>query len=425
MSAVEVLTEGLLALYYPVRELRGAVPRDGVYLVVANHPNGLIDPVLVRILLRRRPAFLAKSTFWDNPVSRWTMLASHALPVYRAHEGDTAKNDETFRLCRELLKGGGWLALFPEGKSHSEPTLLALKTGAARIALSTLDEAPGLPLRVLPLGLLYEDKVVFRSRAVGSVGEPVEIADLLDAYRADPRQATEVLTERIEAALGAVVLQGQTEELRRAFYAVAGWTQVRQGTGGSAPPRGDLAAREAAARALASRWAESGPDQRAAGVAAFVQFERRMTELGVDDPLAVLDPHPPRVLARTLGLVALAPIAAVGACLGWLPYRAVRPVASRIAGGSSDVEATVKVLLGALVMTVHYAGLALAACWGLGLSWGLAVLLVGPLSGYVALRFDERWALRREALRGLWLARDEDVRTAVESERAELIRLVG
>ncbi len=425
MSALEVVTERLLALYYPVRELRGAPPSEGVYIVVCNHPNGLLDPLLVRLLLRRRPGFLAKSTFWDNPLGRWAMESSGAMPVYRAQEADTSKNERTFQRCRDLLKGGRWLALFPEGTSHSSPTLLALKTGAARIALSTLAEAPDLPLRVLPIGVFYEDKAVFRSRAAGTIGAPIPVADLLADYRVDPRRAVDRLTERIEQGLGAVVLQGETEELRRAFYAVAGWVQARAGTAGGAAPRGDVAEREARARELAERWAESDDMHRGAAVAAFQQFERRMAELGVQDPLAVLDPDPPRVLARTLGLLALAPIAAVGALLGWLPYRAVRPIASRMARGNTDVEATLKVLLGLVVMTSNYLGIALVAGLAAGPGWGLELLMVGPLSGYMALRFDERWALRVEALRGLWLARDADVRDAMAREREALVRAIS
>jgi 1-acyl-sn-glycerol-3-phosphate acyltransferase len=442
MSAFEALTEGLLKLYYPVRELRGALkppssspnsqssPRGGrtadpVYIVVCNHPNGLLDPLLVRVLLRRRVGFLGKSTFWGNPLGRWAMRSSGALPVYRAHEADTSKNEETFQRCRELLQRGEWLALFPEGKSHSEPTLQALKTGAARIALSTLTQAPSLPLRILPVGLFYEDKAVFRSRAVGTIGEPVEVADLLDAYRDDARVGVDRLTERIERALGAVVLQGETEELRRGFYAVAGWTQPRVGTAGSAPAPGELALREERARALARRWAAGSEEERGAAVAAFQQFERRLIELGIGDPLAVLDTDPRKVLARTAGLVALAPIAAVGVVLGWLPYRTVRPIAARMARGNHDVEATMKVLLGLVVMTAHYGLLALVAGVALGPAWGLGLLMLGPLSGYMALRFEERWALRVEALRGLWRARDADVREAVARERAVLIAAVG
>lgn len=429
MSAFDALTESLLALYYPQRAIRGRVPRDGVYIIVANHPNGLLDPLMVRLLLKPsggpRPGFLAKSTFWENPIGAITMNAAGALPVYRAQEADTSKNEQTFSQCRALLKGGGWLALFPEGKSHSEPTLQPIKTGAARIALSTLAEAPELSLRILPVGVFYEDKVVFRSRAAGTVGEPVEVRDLLDRYATDPNGAVDALTERVEAALSAVVLQGETDELRRGFFAVAGWTLARKSSSGSQAPVKELAQQEAKAREIAELWARSPVDQRRQAVAAFTQFERRMSELGVDDPLSVLSPNLRRVAARTLGLMALAPIAALGAVLGWVPYRLVKPVAGRLAAGNDDVLGTIKVLLGALVMTVNYLVIAGLVGWLFGPVPGLAALVVGPLSGYMALRFDERRALRVDALRGLWRARDAEVREVVERERQALVEAVG
>ncbi len=435
MNLYDALNERLLALYYPQRAIRGKIPMataDGkrpVYIIVANHPNGLLDPLMVRLLLKPaggpRPGFLAKSTFWANPVGRLAMTAAGAMPVYRAHEADTSRNEETFSRCRAMLKSGGWLALFPEGKSHSEPTLQPIKSGAARIALSTLEEAPDLPLTILPLGIFYEDKAVFRSRTAGTVGEPVPVRDLLEQYRADPKVAVDLLTERIEEALGAVVLQGETEELRRGFFAVAGWTAARRATGGSAPPLKDLALQEARARELAALWAATPPEQRRVAVEAFGRFEARMAELGVDDPLAVLQPRLGRVFARTVGLVALAPFALLGAVLGWLPYRAVRPIANRLAAGNDDVLGTIKVLLGLLVMTINYTVLALIAGWLLGPPIGVATFVLGPLSGYMALRFDERLALRLEALRGVWSARDGDVRAAVAREREVLIGVVA
>lgn len=429
MSVFDALTEGMLALYYPQRAIRGRVPNNGVYIIVANHPNGLLDPLMVRLLLKPsggpRPGFLGKSTFWDNPVGAMVMDAAGAMPVYRAHEADTSKNEHTFARCRTLLSSGGWLALFPEGKSHSEPTLQPLKTGAARIALSTLAEHPELPLRILPVGVFYEAKAVFRSRAAGTVGEPVEVRDLVERYGIDPSGAVDALTERVEAALSAVVLQGETDELRRGFFAVAGWTLARQASSGSQAPVKELAQQEAKARELAKLWARSPEEQRLQAVAAFTQFERRMAELGVDDPLSVLSPNLTRVAATTLGLLALAPIAALGAVWGWAPYRLVRPGAERLAAGSDDVLGTIKVLLGALVMGVHTLAVAGIVGWFGGWAAGLAALLVGPMSGYMALRFDERWALRVDALRGAWRARDSEVREAVARERDALVDAVG
>ncbi len=94
-----------------------------------------------------------------------------------------AENEITFDRCRALLAERGWLALFPEGTSHSDPQLRPLKTGAARIALS-VEAADGFAggLRVLPVGLLYLDKGTFRSRVAVVLGEPFTLAEYAEAY---------------------------------------------------------------------------------------------------------------------------------------------------------------------------------------------------------------------------------------------------
>lgn len=423
MSWVDRLTEALLRLFYPVRGLRGDVPQSGVYIVVANHPNGLLDPLMLRLLLGRRVGFLAKSTFWSTAPGRWVMEKSGAMPVYRAHEADTSRNEATFARCRKTLSEGHWLALFPEGKSHSEPTLQPLKSGAARIALSALAEHPNVPLRILPVGLFYEDKAVFRSRAAGRVGEPVEIADLVALHRDDPRRAVTELTERVEAALGAVVLQGESEQLRQAFYAVAGWTLPVVPGSDLATAKRSVAEQEERARTLALAYQRGDDAARARAVAAFETFQRRMDELGVVDPLAVLAPDRGRVLARTLGLLAMAPIAALGALFAWVPYRMIRWIAERLAAGNTDVVGTMKVLVGVAVLAPVYVGEAVAMGAWQGWIAGLAMALIGPLTGFVALRFDERVTVRVKLLRGVWLG--SDARAAVDQERAALIAAVS
>src|SRR3712207_7493412 len=49
-----------------------------------------------------------------------TLFRSEALPLYRrVDEGeDMKRNAETFRACRELLRRGRCIALFPEGVSQ-------------------------------------------------------------------------------------------------------------------------------------------------------------------------------------------------------------------------------------------------------------------------------------------------------------------
>ena len=78
----------LVELFYPRIEVDGAenLPGSGPIIFVANHPNGLLDALVLMIGLRRHISFLAKSTFFANPIGRALMEAFGALPVYRQRD---------------------------------------------------------------------------------------------------------------------------------------------------------------------------------------------------------------------------------------------------------------------------------------------------------------------------------------------------
>ena len=180
-----------LAVFFQRVEVRGRehLLENGPILVVSNHPNTLMDPILVGMLWRRPLSFLAKSPFFRG-ITGVVLRAAHAVPLYRKEDlesknGDKpaetlteterdARNEEAFRASFELLGGrGGALLIFPEGSSILERRLRPLKTGAARIALGT--EARyywAARLNIVPVGLNYADAQRFRSRVFISVGAP-------------------------------------------------------------------------------------------------------------------------------------------------------------------------------------------------------------------------------------------------------------
>ena len=254
------LAEALVRLYYPARVVEGGER------IPSGKPAGFRSQSPERAARSDGPAgrdgrparFLAKSTLFRNPLSRLAMDAFGSIPVYRAKESgaraaDASRNDESFARCRAELAAGGALALFPEGVSHSDPQLRPLKTGAARIALSAEAEHDGkLGVTVVPVGLYYERKAMFRSSVLLVVGEPIAVAALLGDYRRDERAAVAALTETIDARLDEVVLQAESRELLAGIARVARWTSDRTGDRTDDDGAQDLAAQHRA-RARAGR----------------------------------------------------------------------------------------------------------------------------------------------------------------------------
>jgi 1-acyl-sn-glycerol-3-phosphate acyltransferase len=181
------------------------IPRGVPLVIVGNHVNSLVDPMLLIGFLGVAPRLLAKSTLWRHPVVAPFLFLAGAIPVYRPNEADPAHNLAIFSRCATIVAAGGSVALFPEGTSHNETTLQPLKTGAARIAIAAAQAgaAPG-PL-ILPVGLLYEAKETFRSRVVIDVGHAIA-PDLDPRPRQERGALVRALTSRIAAGLAPCVV---------------------------------------------------------------------------------------------------------------------------------------------------------------------------------------------------------------------------
>jgi glycerol-3-phosphate O-acyltransferase / dihydroxyacetone phosphate acyltransferase len=415
VALVRWLAEALVRLYYPARTVEGGerIPVGRPVVFVLNHPNGLLDPIVLRVAAGRPARFLAKSGLFSNPLGRLAMDAFGSIPVYRpsdggARAGDASRNDETFARCREVLARGEALALFPEGTTHSDPQLKPLKTGVARIVLSAEREAAdagaSLGAVVVPVGLFYDHKARFRSGVLLVVGEPLEAAPLLPRYRADERAAVESLTDEVRAKLDAVVLQAETSELLAGIARVARWTADKPRDAGEEEA---LAAEHRRARELLAAYERlrARDPARVEAVAAEARgYARTLRHLGVRDPWALeLEPiAPARLLGAVAKAVAAFPLALAGALLGWGPYRLAGVVAERVTR-DEEILGTVKLIAGATFLFVAWSAEAIVAGVLGGAALVVPVFALGVGAGYVALWFEELVRDTIMAVRTLWM----------------------
>ena len=149
------------------------VPEAGPVLLCINHPNNLIDSLVVGAALDRKVHYLTTASLFRNPLVARFLLACGAIPVYRKQDrltgaGPADPNAGTFAACATAFAEGRLIAIYPEGTTHAESRVQRIKTGAARIALGWESEHPR-ELSVIPVGLTFEARKSFRARVLVSL----------------------------------------------------------------------------------------------------------------------------------------------------------------------------------------------------------------------------------------------------------------
>src|SRR5437867_9608480 len=84
--AVENLSRFLIRIFFREIVLEGidSTPLGKPVLFTPNHPNSLLDPMLLLLLSPKfRICFVAKSTLFRIPVFGWLLKSLRAIPVVR------------------------------------------------------------------------------------------------------------------------------------------------------------------------------------------------------------------------------------------------------------------------------------------------------------------------------------------------------
>jgi glycerol-3-phosphate O-acyltransferase/dihydroxyacetone phosphate acyltransferase len=381
------------------------VPAGGPVVFVLNHPNGLVDPAFLFCFAPRRVSFLAKSPLFHMPVVGFLIRQMEAIPVYRQQDegADTSRNRETFERSHALLRRGGTIAICPEGKSHSEPNLQPLKTGAARIALGAASVAGGegaaaARLRIVPAGLYYTAKTTFRSGALLYFGEPLEVEPAaLDETGEPPRAAVRELSDRIADALRALTLNADRHEA----LAVVARAERIFSSGEDETEEGDSLARELRRRRrFVEGYAfhrERSPERLAELERRIHQYEEELLQVGIEDPrqlsteAVARHARPFHLLTRGLLFALLSPLALAGTLAHYPAYTLAGVLATRLSQNYDDVLSTFKIMAAMLLFPATWLALAALSYFYAGW-WGVAAaLLAAPLAGYAALRTREEF----------------------------------
>ena len=424
------LTTFAARTYYQVTVAGSDVPRSGPVLLVANHPNSLLDPALVAVAAGRPVRWLARAGLFEQRSIGWLVRGSGAIPVYRRTdapqgEGGTdlaARNRQMFSAARDAIVGGDAVGIFPEGLSHSAPSLAPLKTGAARIALGAAREGAG-DFPILPVGLTFRGgKERFRSEALLLVGRPIRWDDLADQGE-DAPEAVRELTRRIHEGLARVTVNLESWDDFPLVEGAEAIHHAEYGRGRSSNPVRWLARMRRTAQILETTRKQGHPEQEELAED-ILRHTRILDSVGLEPRDLHEVPKASVAIRWTLKNLLFfgvaAPLALLGAIVFYLPYLLVGWAEPRYEL-PPDKQATYKVLGGAAACGGWILLLAAILRELYGWQPAMIALIVLPILGIMTLAIRDRWQTAASDLRRmLVLKRRKDLRYRLLERQAEL-----
>ena len=428
-----------LRWYYRDIQVEGIerIPRHRPVLLAVNHPNALVDALLVGWVVPRRVRITAKATLFQNHLADALLRWLGVLPLRRASDEATtgrgdrsnpARNRGTFRAVHDALRRGETVLVFPEGRTHDEPTLTPLKTGAARMALHARDAGDVHGLAIVPIGLIFERKEAPRTRVLVRVGEPV----LVDEWRPPAgERAADALTGEIERRLRAVTLNypssdDATRAIRLASLIAALFDD--------APPIGvvdrGLGVEVAIARRidlLEARVSPADTELRSRAdhlLRRLDAVQRGAAKHGIlleDVGISLRRRAAARFIVREGWLLVVGgPVALWGRLNHWLPFGAARMIAARSVESAADPAMRTLVAGTAFVALTYVAQTALVGV-ALGLIPAAVYLVSLPLAAEVNFYLSGRLGrAARRARTFLRFRRDPELQTRLEAELSTL-----
>ncbi len=405
------------------------VPATGPVLFAGNHPNSLIDPILIITTCGRKVHFAAKDSLFKGRLMRALLRGLGAVPVARKDERDggqaaptgpvrdaaerASANDKAFDNMFAVLAEGGTIGIFPEGLSHDESQLTKLKTGAARLALGGATKISQ-PVTVVPCGLTFIHPKRFRSRVLVQYGPPL----VIEPGRSTEPETVRAVTGEIDQAMRRLTINAPDWETVRALDVVRRLYQ---------PQEISIEDRVELSRRFNQYYSTVAMDPKVIGLMARVRaYQQELDELGITDRELARDLSKLEISGRMLRHLVLVafwlPLTAPGAPLH-IPTFAFARIAGARLTPRKDVIATTKLLIGMLLVLLSYAAAVSVLWWKVGFGWALFTALLLPISGWATLRVLDRLRLVRRGFGAL--VRQLRFRREVTRLRAERDTLSG
>ena len=400
------------------------IPASGPVIFAPNHPSAFMDPILLATEVNRQIYFLARGDIFKKKWLAAMFRVLHMIPVFRQSEGDTSKNSEVFRHCFQHLNKGGTLMIFPEGISKTERNLRPIKTGTARIALGAEAENDfTLGVTIVPIGINYSDPHHFQGDVFVKFGKPIMVSEWTSAYKIEPRQTVEQLTEHLRSQLEKLIVIIEDEQQERLISNIERMyrSKLRQLEDPQEKAPADFYLSKDIVRAV-QYHIKKDP-------ARLYDFEVRLdtylaslNRLGIRDTQVRASRLPVHFKGSLVLFVLGFPVFLYGFIFNYIPYRLPGEVVKRIKM-DEDFVGSVQLAGGMLIFLITYLVQGAIVASFFGHWWALAFIVSLYPTGVFAVSYLTKYYRFRGTLRYLHLfIRKSDLVAHLKNNRAQLVK---
>jgi 1-acyl-sn-glycerol-3-phosphate acyltransferase len=158
------------------------IPKKGAILFAINHPNALLDPLLVTSNNPRENHYLVRADVFKKPLIKKALESLNLMPIYRIRDGiqQLSNNDQIFEKCFTILKNKETLFIFPQGGHSRDRNIKPLSKGFTRIVFGALEKYPDLDIAVIPVGLTYQNSSTFPCKVAVNYGDVIDTRSIFN-----------------------------------------------------------------------------------------------------------------------------------------------------------------------------------------------------------------------------------------------------
>jgi 1-acyl-sn-glycerol-3-phosphate acyltransferase len=422
------------------------VPLTDPVLFTSNHPNSLTDSFIVGASVPRKINFVATVQLFRFAALKWFLTQCGVIPINRVKDDPRSMRTvaDTFEACFRVLETGEAVAIFPEGVTYDDDQLKEVKSGAARMALELEQRHAGkLGLKIVPVGLTYSAKELYRSDVLANFGEPIRAADFLSGYTERRKECIARLTAEIESRLKSLILHLPQLEHARLLEGIKRLYLGRLRIGNTviqepiSPAAEELLITQKIIEVMEQVY-QKEPERAERFAAKLALYEHGLNRLQLADDQMQSLPEGKGFLLKTVAETLVAILGAPLALYGWihrlLPYAAVRWAVGRFTQpGKRKAQASTAAIAAGIVAFASFFGAYILVFhhlfgWPASFWYALSLLLASLLAHYylrevrkLFVRIHDRMVLvRAPGVARRLLALRQQLVSEIENVRAEL-----